>query len=365
MSTEIERLRHKITKRTANNKSSVKSQRKLEKLLKSMGSVEEDGSTQMETDKQTEMPGTSLLLFYAYVEPEWTLPEYNAALEWAQRNAELHEITGRLRIAHEGFNGTMTGSFTNMRAWCQAMREWQPRVFGATQFKITDGLPDGQAFPYLKLIPCKELVNYGLAGQQPSLKMGGTHLEPQAYHEKLQESNTVVIDVRNSYEAQIGHFMPPEGGAEYIDPEMRVSTEFPEWVDKNVDRLKGKQIMMFCTGGIRCERASALLKTKGLENVFQMQGGVHRYLEEFSKDGGLWKGHNYTFDKRFLHGAEQADIMGECVACCQPWNKYRGKRRCPPCGVPLLICDNCQESSTDAVCHLCKKAGLTCKCTND
>ena len=107
---------------------------------------------------------------------------------------------------------------------------------------------------------------------------------------------------------------------------MRVSTEFPGWVDENKEKLQGKQIMMFCTGGIRCERASALLREKGLDNIYQMQGGIHRYLESYKDDGGYWKGHNYTFDKRFLHGAEKSETVGNCRGCNEPYNKYRGKK---------------------------------------
>jgi predicted sulfurtransferase len=81
-------------------------------------------------------------------------------------------------------------------------------------------------------------------------------------------------------------------------------------------------------------------------------------LEEFNEDGGYWKGLNYTFDKRFAHGAEKSDIMGECCFCKKPWNKYRGKKRCPPCGVPLLLCDTCQANQVEAVCNLCQKQGV-------
>ncbi|KAJ3272578.1 hypothetical protein HDV01_005421 [Terramyces sp. JEL0728] len=237
--------------------------------------------------------GITLLLFYAYVEPEWTPEEHQEALKWAEKVGTKHEMTGRLRIAKEGFNGTMTGPSNQLRLFCQAMREWKPKIFAQTDFKLTDDLPKGQAFPALKVFPVTEIVNYGLAEKQPSLKNGGVHLNAVDYHKKMEEANTVIIDVRNTYEAVIGNlffilgrFNPPEGGAEYIDPKMRVSTEFPEWVDKMKPKLQGKQIMMFCTGGIRCERASALLREKGLDNIYQMQGGIHRYLEHFNEDGG-------------------------------------------------------------------------------
>jgi predicted sulfurtransferase len=211
------------------------------------------------------------------------------------------------------------------------------------------------------VFPVIELVNYGLDGKQPSLKNGGIHLSAEEYHRKMEEENTVIIDIRNSYEAAIGHFKPPPGGAEYIDPKMRVSTEFPAWVDNNKARLEGKQIMMFCTGGIRCERASALLKDKGMTNpVFQMQGGIHNYLEKYNEGGGYFKGHNYTFDKRFLHGAKDAEIIGNCNGCQTPFNKYRHKKRCLSCGVPLLICESCQTKKLElvVVCQLCNEQNM-------
>jgi predicted sulfurtransferase len=126
-----------------------------------------------------------------------------------------------------------------------------------------------------------------------------------------------VIDVRNSYEAEIGRFAP-EHGAEYIDPkvriskivarcfpfiidyiQMRVSTEFPQWAREHIDELRDKQVLMYCTGGIRCERASAYMRALGHEKVYQLKGGIHNYLQEYAdKGGGLWIGKNYTFDKR-------------------------------------------------------------------
>lgn len=196
----------------------------------------------------------TLLLFYAYVEPEWNSEQHQEALEFAEKIGFDNDMTGRLRIAKEGFNGTMTGPSNSVRKFCLAIKKWKPDLFGRVDFKLTDNLPKGQAFPALKVFPVTEIVNYGLAGAQPSLKNGGKHLDAHSYHKKMAEPNTVIIDVRNTYEADIGRFQPPPTGAEYIDPKMRVSTEFPKWVDDNKEKLQGKQIMMFCTGGIRCER---------------------------------------------------------------------------------------------------------------
>jgi predicted sulfurtransferase len=263
--------------------------------------------------------GMSLLLFYAYVEPGWNSKQHHDTIKWAEGILSSNAVTGRLRVSREGFNGTLTGSYDGIRNWTSALRGYYNGYFKNMQdgddFKYTDNLPAGQAFPKLKVFPVLELVNYGLGVDDPppiSTK-GGVHLAPADYNNKLKEANTVVIDIRNTYEADIGRFQPVEGGAEYIDPKMRVSTEFPQWAKDNVERLKDKQVLMYCTGGIRCERASALFRSLGHDQVFQLKGGIHKYLEDFSDGAGSqWVGQNYTFDKRFAHGtAKKEDGEGE------------------------------------------------------
>lgn len=146
---------------------------------------------------------------------------------------------------------------------------------------------------------------------------------------------------------------------------MRKSTEFPAWVDSNLEKLKGKKVLMYCTGGIRCERASAFLKAKGLDDVNQLEGGIHRYLEAFNKDGGFWVGKNYTFDRRFNHGAEAAEVVSSCVVCAAPWDRYQAQLKCLKCKMEVLVCRTCQRNQkatpiprSKLICPLCvmKKA---------
>jgi len=340
--------------------------------------------------------GVTLLLFYAYVEPVWKPAQHTRMIEWAQQTLEANGVTGRLRVSREGFNGTLTGPYDGIRAFTSALRTHSSGHFTDMQdgedFKYTDNLPEGQAFPKLKVFPVKELVNYGLGVENPpSVKNGAVHLSAKEYHEKLKEDNTVVIDVRNTYEAEIGRFTPREGGAVYVDPKMRVSTEFPKWAKEHFDDIKDKQVLMYCTGGIRCERASALIRSLGHNNVYQLKGGIHKYLEAFpAGSDSQWSGKNYTFDKRFAHGAAggessvhdgpsaesepvvdeeettrsrqsssdpAVEVLGRCAGCSVPWEKYRGKRRCPVCGVPLLLCTQCAASGehSNIKCSLCKE----------
>lgn len=219
------------------------------------GSSEQEFRPVVESSNLDYAPGkegmeVTLLLFYQYQEPPWSEKEYKFALGHAEHLGKEAGITGRMRVAKEGFNCTLTGSREAILNFCNSLREWKPDLFRQTEFKLTNHLPTGQAFPNLKIIPVLELVHYGLEGEKapPISEFHGEHLEPQDYHRKMTEDDTVMIDVRNHYEAQIGRFDPPAAG--WLDPNMRKSTEFPAWLDdpSTQEKLKGKQVLMYCTG---------------------------------------------------------------------------------------------------------------------
>ena len=210
-------------------------------------------------DDGDEDPGkglTTLCLFYQYVEPLWDLATYHTAKAFVEEAGQKHGITGRMRVAREGLNCTLTGSYHGIRAWCRELRTFGDRdEFKKTEFKITDHLPRGQLFPKLNAFEVMEIVNYGLGGSKaPPIGKTGVHLQPEDYHAKMGEKDTVIIDVRNHYEANIGKFVPPKEGAQYIDPNMRKSTEFPVWLDKpeTKEMLKGKQVCLFVAIGSIC-----------------------------------------------------------------------------------------------------------------
>jgi predicted sulfurtransferase len=222
--------------------------------------------------------------------------------------ARENDCTGRGRIALEGVNCTLTAPAHGARRFCQGLRDWDPDLFNDTDFKLTDGVPAETKFKALTLKNTQELVAYGLGGERAPLLKQNTakHLEAVEYHTMLGDKDTVVIDVRNYYETCIGRIEPPSGGATFLDPQMRNSREFPKWLNapETKEKLKGKKVMMYCTGGIRCERATALLsqmeraeddlQTNG---IYHVRGGIDRYLKTFP-EGGYWKGRNYLFDLR-------------------------------------------------------------------
>jgi predicted sulfurtransferase len=387
-------------------------------------------------DSSNEEKMGSILLFYQYKEPMWSETEFQKVLKKVLAFGQHYSITGRGRIATEGVNCTLTGSSPNIRAFCHALREQlDPVLFAETDFKITDGIPKSQMFKSLSMRKTDELVAYGLAHDKaPSIKrFGGTHLNAVDYHKALQDPNAVVIDVsshslwimirplfvtrrpsfdrllsfyfqvRNQYETAIGTIKPPPGGAKLIDPKLRNSHEWPKWLaaKETQQLLDGKKVMMFCTGGIRCERAAALVNqmavvsssevnnksqdvnsSKAIDEshsfqplgVFHMQGGIERYLKTFPK-GGYWSGKNYLFDKRMEQLPEFKDntkveqevavqMQAKCCRCRIPWTSYRGKYKCSQtlCGVPVLVCDCCHiqvsrdpQKDLTLQCELCRQ----------
>lgn len=242
----------------------------------------------------------TLLLFYQYVEPKWDQSTYDYMLSTLQNIGTDLKLTGRMRVAQEGLNCTLTGSHESIVEYCNTLRRLKPPTsktapasipktasssdetqqppefpFENTEFKLTTDLPEAQRFPNLKVLKVVELVHYGLEGKKapPIQKYHGTHLEPIDYHKKIAEPNTVIIDVRNHYEAAIGRFVPPqeeqqqeEGASQkksytntdsnngsndlsppkWLDPKMRKSTEFPQWLDRpeTKEEMKGKQVLM-------------------------------------------------------------------------------------------------------------------------
>ena len=185
-------------------------------------------------------PGnTSLLLFYAYVQPPWTPAARAAAISFTRGHLEGAGCGGRLRVALEGFNGTLSGNAAGIRSFCAALASYDPKHFSNIDFKVVDGLSDSKAFRNLKVWPVDTLVNYGFDSTTAPLTLGGTHVSPKKWTELAAAPRTIMVDVRNANESAIGRFAPPPGGAQLLDPHMRRSTEFSDWVDNNLEKLKG------------------------------------------------------------------------------------------------------------------------------
>jgi predicted sulfurtransferase len=345
-------------------------------------------SVSYSNDAKVDNKKASLILFYQYVHPVWPESKVSQLIAYLARIAETRKtLGGRIRVAPEGVNATVSSvdcddvtAETTLYHFIQDLRNFDD-AFEKTDFKfINDQKPD-RHFKDLKLLPVKELVFYGIRDNEAPLEKGGVHLAPTVFHEMLsQEKDTVVVDVRNHYEAAIGRF---DGGkAKYVDPKMRKSTDYTTWLSKpeTQEELRDKNVLMFCTGGIRCERASAYLNTQmgsQVKGIYQLQGGIERYLQAFP-DGGHWRGKNFVFDKREAISAENPTgdggvvrkskdsatvIETQCCLCEKPWDRYIGKKKCDMCGVPVLVCAAClsrKSTGTEVLrCPLCVEEGIT------
>lgn len=237
-------------------------------------------------------------------------------------------IKGTLLLAHEGINGTVAGEQASI-AGLMAFLSTIPELSGM-EIKYSHSL--AMPFYRMKVRLKKEIVTMGEAHVDPLLS-AGAYVEPKDWNALIADPNTVVIDTRNAYETRIGTF------ASAIDPDTGEFNEFPQWLRDHKDALVGKTVAMYCTGGIRCEKATAFAKDIGIHDVFHLKGGILAYLEHVSAHQSRWEGECFVFDERVAvgHGLAPGDAI-LCHACRDPVTlleqaseKYSPGVSCPHC----------------------------------
>ncbi|KAG6555612.1 hypothetical protein Mapa_002847 [Marchantia paleacea] len=295
-------------------------------------------------------------------------------------------LLGRIRVAPDGINITVGGKLTALQEHIRVVSS-NP-LFKDTDFKIASCSPPVNpkaaaecGFTSLSARAVKELVTLGLhpSVQPPAVSNAGRHATAQEFHEILQDraqsepqersdaslKQTIVVDARNVYETRIGKFSARKG-VEVMDPMVRQYSDLPGWIDDNEDRLRNKQILMYCTGGVRCEMASAYIRSKGkeFEDVVQLSGGIQRYMEAFP-DGGYFVGKNFVFDHRLAVPSSNKVVVGRCLQCNTPYDDYSARCRCSLCRMLVLVCGDCQvasqQSSSQFICEICNKTGKSLK----
>ncbi len=217
-------------------------------------------------------------------------------------------VKGTLLLADEGINGTIAGS----RADIDAVMAHIQAFPGCDNLTWKESQTATMPFGRMKVRLRPEIVTMGVPGTNPS-KDGGTHVAPVAWNALIQAPDVAVIDTRNAYEVAIGTF------TRAINPEIDTFRDFPAWWQANKVRFHAKKIAMFCTGGIRCEKSTAYLKMQGVEEVYQLSGGILKYLEQVPADQSLWKGGCFVFDRRVAvtHGVVPLPYT-LCHACRAP-----------------------------------------------
>ncbi|MFC5452077.1 oxygen-dependent tRNA uridine(34) hydroxylase TrhO [Paenibacillus aestuarii] len=280
-----------------------------------------------------------ILLYYKFVtveDPEALAKEHLAF-------CKKLGVKGRILIAREGINGTLSGTVEQTDAYMKMMR--QMPLFKDIVFKIDES--DKHAFQKIFVRPKKELVTFRLEEDVNPNDLTGTHLKPKDFYEKLQQEDVIVLDGRNNYEFDIGHFR----GA--IRPEVETTKEFPEWIRNNLQEYKDKPILTYCTGGIRCEKLSGFLIKEGFKEVYQLDGGIVTYGQDPEVQGRLFDGKCYVFDERIsvpINRTEEDVVVGKCHHCGKPEDRYINCAN-DYCHLQHIVCEACEEEHN----HFCSK----------
>ena len=241
---------------------------------------------------------------------------------------ESLNIRGTLLLAKEGVNGTISGDNDSIMKSLDYLQKDERLVGLEYKFSYSEKPP----FKRLKVKLKKEIVTLGVSDIDPIFS-SGTYVKPADWNELINDPDVVLIDTRNNYEFEIGSF---KGS---INPNTETFREFPAYTKNNLEKYRDKKIAMFCTGGIRCEKSTAYLKSKGFENVFHLQGGILKYLEEIKEDESLWEGECFVFDDRVAvkHNLKLGKY-DQCHACRFPITDedkehphYEKGASCPRC----------------------------------
>ena len=236
------------------------------------------------------------------------LPNYGSIRHPLLKVMTDNQVYGTLLLASEGINGTISST----RAGIDAVLNWLSQQPGLENIDTKESFDKEIPFYRTKVKLKKEIVTMGVEGIDPR-QVVGTYVKPQDWNNLISDPEVLVVDTRNDYEVEIGTFKNA------VDPKTTSFREFPDWANKNIDRAKTKKIAMFCTGGIRCEKSTAYMKEQGFEEVYHLEGGILKYLEEVPKDQTLWHGECFVFDNRVAvdHDLKRGSY-DQCHACRMP-----------------------------------------------
>ncbi|GGD83825.1 oxygen-dependent tRNA uridine(34) hydroxylase TrhO [Microbacterium murale] len=291
------------------------------------------------------MATPKIVLFYAFA----PLADPEAIRLWQRDLGEALGLRGRLIISKDGVNGTLGGDLPALKKWVRSFRSYP--AFKDVDIKWSEGTGldvDGLSvdFPKLSVKVRDEIVSFGAPGElrvdEHGVVGGGARLSPDALHDLVQARDDVVFfDGRNALEAEIGRFR----GA--IVPDTETTRDFVELLDSGAyDDLKGKPVVTYCTGGIRCEVLSSLMTARGFGEVYQLEGGIVRYGERFGDDG-LWDGSLYVFDKRgSVDFSDHTAVIGTCAGCGA---QTKRTANCPDaaCRRQFVVCESCDAVPCD------------------
>ena len=236
------------------------------------------------------------------------LPNYVELRTYLLATMQRYDIKGTLLLADEGINGTVASS----REGIDHLLQWLVQQPGLDNIVYKESYDQHMPFYRTKVKLKKEIVTMGVAGIDPN-KVVGTYVKPKDWNALICDPDVLLIDTRNDYEIKIGTF------ENAVNPNTDTFREFPQYVKDNLDPKKHKKVAMFCTGGIRCEKSTAYLKEQGFDDVFHLEGGILKYLEEVPSDDTMFQGDCFVFDNRVAvnHDLKVGDY-DQCHACRMP-----------------------------------------------
>lgn len=286
-----------------------------------------------------------IILFYKFT----PLADPEAIRLWQRTLCEANYLTGRILISKDGINGTVGGTLNQVERYIRVMKDFGP--FQNMKYQWSEG--DGQVFPRLQVRVREEIVTFGVPEEivvdEHGIVGGGVHLSPAEVNElvALRGEEVVFFDGRNQYEAAIGMFKNA------VVPTIDTTPEFVKVLESGAyDYLKDKPVITYCTGGIRGEVLSLIMKNRGFKEVYQIDGGIVRYAEKF-KDTGLWEGSIYVFDQRFkLDFGKGTKILSSCHMCKTATSEYHNCSS-NTCRRRTLVCNDCSAKVDEVFCHDC------------
>jgi len=278
-----------------------------------------------------------ILLYYKFA----PISDPRAVMLWQKTLADSLNLRGRILVSAQGLNGTVGGDIDDLKAYVKATKQYPQ--FKDVVFKWSDG--SREDFPRMSVKVRRELVGFQNSEDEfdvdeSGVVGGGKHLKPDEVHKLVEEygEDVVFFDGRNAHEAKIGKFK------DAVVPNTNTSRDFiAELESDKYDDIKDKKIVTYCTGGIRCEVISAMMKKRGFKDVYQIDGGIVKYGEKFGDDG-LWEGHLRVFDNRMTVAfSDDAKTIGECTHC---GGKTSNFENCAfeNCNDLVLICENCKRA---------------------
>ncbi|MDH6105011.1 rhodanese-related sulfurtransferase [Anabaenopsis tanganyikae CS-531] len=262
-----------------------------------------------------------------------SLPDFAEKQEPLLSYCQSQGIKGTILLAAEGINGTIAGSRPGVDSVLAFLRS-DPRL---ADLEHKESYTETQPFERLKVRLKAEIVTMGLPEVDPNQQVG-TYVSPQEWNDLICDPEVIVIDTRNDYEVNIGTFKTAQ------NPQTKSFREFPEYVSNNLDPNQHKKVALFCTGGIRCEKASAFMLSQGFTEVYHLKGGILKYLESVPAEESLWEGECFVFDERVAvrHGLE----LGShelCFCCGYPISE---QDKASPQYEEGISCPHCFDSLT-------------------